>query len=425
MDLSPKKRKRTASPDDTEKRASSSKLRLEDVGSDDSEGAEYFMPNDHLTRSPSARPPRRDETYYLEDGSCIVLVDNVLFNVHRSILSKDGSLFATMLSLPQGQVVVEGCSDEHPIVLMDDAADEFRHFLRALYALPHELRDITSDVNVLIDIARISNKYAFKSLETWALDATHDYVTRKPSPILSSLPAPNKYRLTTADVVVDSDSEEGDTEADAENARSTALLSRLIRTAHMCQHDRLLESMIALMKPLMVGSLQYAHLAMRLADELDIRTLRGCAYLEVMHKTPLVPLPMTPATTRPPLPLAPTQRLRLLAGYYRLTRTWETLRGAAPHFDHASACGATWHQPGCTQSFNEFWREKTRGDGVLALGMADVIGRLKQIQRDFDRWGTAAYMHHDCRMAARRSIVDAVKKVEEALPDYFSDGFMD
>ena len=62
---------------------------------------------------------------------------------------------------------------------------------------------------------------------------------------------------------------------------------------------------------------------------------------------------------------------------------------------------------------------------MLALGMADVIGRLKQIQRDFDRWGTAAYMHHDCRMAARRSIVDAVKKVEEALPDYFSDGFMD
>ena len=87
MDLSPKKRKRTASPDDAEKRASSSKLRLEDVGSDDSEGAEYFIPNDHLTRSPSARAPRRDETYYLEDGSCIVLVDNVLFNVSAGVLS--------------------------------------------------------------------------------------------------------------------------------------------------------------------------------------------------------------------------------------------------------------------------------------------------------------------------------------------------
>jgi len=58
---------------------------------------------------------------------------------------------------------------------------------------------------------------------------------------------------------------------------------------------------------------------------------------------------------------------------------------------------------------------------VLVLGLADVLGRLKQVQRDYDRWGSATYMHHDCRMAAKRSIVDVIKTVEDALPDYFSE----
>lgn len=100
--------------------------------------------------------------------------------------------------------------------------------------------------------------------------------------------------------------------------------------------------------------------------------------------------------------------------------TWERLRTIPPHFDHAPSCGATWHQHGCTQSWLEFWKDKTRSDGVLALGLADVLGRLRQVQKDYDRWGSATYMHHDCRMAARKSIVQVIKNVEDALPDYFS-----
>jgi hypothetical protein len=39
----------------------------------------------------------------------------------------------------------------------------------------------------------VANKYSFKSLETWALDAIQEYVNRKPSPILSAIPSPNIY----------------------------------------------------------------------------------------------------------------------------------------------------------------------------------------------------------------------------------------
>lgn len=31
------------------------------------------------------------------------------------------------------------------------------------------------------------------------------------------------------------------------------------------------------------------------------------------------------------------------------------------------------------------------------------------------------YMAHDCKLAARRSLMDCIKTVEERLPDYFSD----
>ncbi|KAJ7069520.1 hypothetical protein C8F01DRAFT_1113027 [Mycena amicta] len=387
----------------------------------------------------------RDETYYLEDGSCIILVQDTLFNVHRTILSKDNSLFSSMFSLPQGQREVEGRSDDNPVILTGDTVDEFRHFLWALYALPPELKIIHSksaDITQLSDIARIANKYSFKSIETWSLDAIHEYVNLKPSPILTSIPHPNTYVFSPSTI--------GQSQME-----SNAQLTRLIRLAQLCSHEKLLSTMISLLRQLMSSSLQYAYLAMTLADELDLRVLRGAAYLEVMQKAVVVkrtkvdpikrkatlptppgsaaPAPIPPSQDNPAEPnegdlddegrlvITRAQQLRLLSGYYRLTKTWERLRITPPHFDHAPSCSATWHQHGCTQSWLEFWKDKTRGDAVLCLGLADVLGRLKQVQRDYDRWGSATYMHHDCRLAAKRSITDVLKSVEDALPDYFSE----
>ncbi|KAJ7486190.1 hypothetical protein B0H11DRAFT_2412319 [Mycena galericulata] len=420
------------------------------------------MSTENDAQVPSGSKPRfiHDDTYYLEDGSCIILVQNTLFNVHRTILSKDHSSFSAMFTLPQGDNEIEGRSDDNPIVLTGDTVPEFRHFLWALYALPPELRVIHSseaDLTQLMNIARIANKYSFKSLETWSLDAIQEYVDRKPSPILTSIPPPNSYTFSP-----NSPSTSMQTPGGSTPIESTAQLTRLIRLAQMCNHEKLLSTMIGLLRQLMSSSLQYAYLAMTLADELDLRALRGAAYLEVMQKAVVVKRakvdPLKPKPAPAPAPIAGpstvagaapapadpaadagteasegdvdeegrlvvnrAQQLRLLSGYYRLTGTWERLRTTPPHFDHAPSCGATWHQHGCTQSWLEFWKDKTRSDAVLVLGLADVLGRLRQVQRDYDRWGSATYMHHDCRMAAKRSITAVIKTVEDALPDYFSE----
>lgn len=264
--------------------------------------------------------------------------------------------------------------------------------------------------------------------------------------------------------------------------------------------------MINFLRELMQNSLQYAYLAMTLSDELGLKSLRGAAYLEVMHKAQIVrpleldiglgtpapsssssssssslsqpsattsstltvpntanstaithsagfnnlvigamanavaPLASTSSTglsSSPPnpnnsligrpltrlvsLPITPPQRLRLLTGYYRLSHTWDVLRTTPPAFEHAPSCATTWHQHGCTQAWQEFWKDKTaKSDAVLALGAADVLGKLKAIQKEYERWGSAAYMHNDCRVSARKKMVEVVQTVEDNLSVYFT-----
>ena len=304
-----------------------------------------------------------------------------------------------------------------------------------------------ADLNQLIDIARISNKYSFKSLETWSLDAIQEYVNRKPSPLITSIPtssyifSPSSSSSTTSTGSTSSMIKPISKIQEAHD--NTARLTQLIRLAQLCSHDRLLTTLVTLLRQLMSLNIQYAYLAMTLADELELRTLRGVAYLEVMSKSTIVPkvrnlseadigskeknilvmadtvIPDETEEGEDTPVLTSSQRLRLLSGYYRLTHTWDHLRTHPPPFDHAPTCGATWHQHGCTQSWVEFWKEKTKGDGVVGLGMADVLGRLRAVQKEFDRWGSATYMHHDCRMSARRGLAECVRKLEDSLPDYF------
>ncbi|KAG6848665.1 hypothetical protein H0H93_015036 [Arthromyces matolae] len=406
-----------------------------------------------MEKSSSTEVRKRDPEFYFEDGSCIFLVEDTLFNVHRTRLSNDSATsFSSMFSLPQGALEVEGKSDDNPIILTGDTPCEFRHFLWSFYALPPDINKACENLTKMIDIARVSNKYGFKNLETWALNTIHEYVNRKPSPILAAVPPAHTY-IFSSDAVkaktIDADT----------HAQSIEELTKLIRLAQLCNHEPLLTTMINHLKQLMSSSVQYAYLAMTLADELDIRSLRGVAYLEVMQKATVVkrtktdidlkamttPVSSTSASSSETLPFVPgtpsapaaaegtidedgrlvinrAQQLRLLTGYYRLTGTWERLRMTPPSFEHASTCGATWHQHGCTQSWVEFWKEKTRTDAVLALGLADVVGRLKQVHKEYERWGSAPYMHHDCRSTARKAILEMIKKIEEGLPDFFSDG---
>ncbi|KAF8555263.1 hypothetical protein OG21DRAFT_932211 [Imleria badia] len=363
--------------------------------------------------------PCRDPQFYLTDGSCVLRVGNTLFNVHRSTLSADSSSFSTLFTLPQGDIAVEGTSDDNPIVLHGDTPEEFRHFLWSLYALPHEImvaRDPRLDLDRFIDIAKVASKYSFKSIETWALDAIQEFIERKPSPLLDPVPIGFSF-------CADSPSS-----AFVESKRQ---ISRLVEVAQTCGHANLLETMITLLRQLMSASLHFSYLAMSLADDLNLRELRGLAYLEVLQRSVFIcghdengnilvegdVHESSDGLDR--LAVSPVQQVRLLSGYLRLSKAWERLRAIPIPFEHAPLCGTTWHQHGCTQSWADFWKEKMRSDGVLALGPANVIGKLQVILKEFDKWGSATYMHHECKSVAKRAIQDTIKHISDSLPDFF------
>ncbi|KAJ7348146.1 hypothetical protein DFH08DRAFT_867452 [Mycena albidolilacea] len=75
---------------------------------------------------------------YMEDGNCILCVQDILFKVNRHHPSprSEVTVFTDIFSLPPGTGVVEGKEDESPIRLTGDTVNEIRAFLSFSYASP-------------------------------------------------------------------------------------------------------------------------------------------------------------------------------------------------------------------------------------------------------------------------------------------------
>ncbi|KAF5357178.1 hypothetical protein D9756_006608 [Leucocoprinus leucothites] len=134
----------------------------------------------------------RDDQFYFEDGNCIIQVENRLFNdldalistphqLHRFILRRDSTVFQDMFLASKsieddpGTAVVEGTSDEHPIVC-DDTTESFRALCRVLYVGFNEFeagvdKTIANfTVEEFAHIASLAHKYQCEKIEPWALN---------------------------------------------------------------------------------------------------------------------------------------------------------------------------------------------------------------------------------------------------------------
>ncbi len=204
-----------------------------------------------------------------------------------------------------------------------------------------------AEVVKLVNIAKIAHKYCFKSLESWSCEAILNYVSRQPSPF--------------------------------NNTSNQEWIPMIIRLAHLCHQDRLLETSIQLMKQFIARSEVFLLIAMNLADELGITSLRGTAYFEALNRGHQFWMDCADVSQ--------AQRICLLYGYYRLSKEWERIRTVPPRFEHANSCGVTWHSNQCMTSWNDFWKKNTTSDVLMNLSLADVGGRLRLIVKELDRWG--------------------------------------
>ncbi|KII90658.1 hypothetical protein PLICRDRAFT_39239 [Plicaturopsis crispa FD-325 SS-3] len=321
----------------------------------------------------SPRPPVRDTKYYMEDGDCTILVENILFKVHRFLLSRDSSAFHDMFGLPgEHDKDAEGSSDENPVTLPGDTADEFRALMFILYALPHETQSYNTsqaDVEHLVVIARITNKYHFTSMAAWAFNALTDLVISHPSCIL----------------------------------RKSHYIERVVEVA-LLANDKLLQMACKLWtRKLRSGELP-AVPAIIFADKHNLPDLQGHAYYAeaISPRSVLLNLPESaiaaPSSTEQKL--SQEQRARLLSGYFALVRLSDNLPYRSPDFPRSPDCPAVHHAAHCSATFRIIWGQLASDTSVRRIPAADVRSKAARVHELMQTHQVVATMTLGCKATA-------------------------
>jgi len=257
---------------------------------------------------------------------------------------------------------------------------------------------MTDDANCmqLLHIARIAHKYQFKSIETWASTALSRYYSR-----IGAFEG-----LST----VSNDSDDANTPS----------LTQITELAGLCENRELLEAAVDKWKRLVSEGKDVA-LAIGLAERLNIRSLLGLAYHSMM-------LNGKSHWDSEPL-LARNQKVRLLAGYYSLSKLWESMPSQTPPLVHSVRCTS---QQRCNRSWVQLWRLiLEKGTGILPLQVGDLLGKLMLaescmkaiVEGEFAVAGIAADDVPCCKENALAATCAKVVEVRESLADHFTDDF--
>ncbi|KAJ7610589.1 hypothetical protein DFH06DRAFT_1246149 [Mycena polygramma] len=289
----------------------------------------------------------RDPVYYDEDGNCVIRVENVLFKTYRFLLERESEVLADMFRLPQGAMVVEGTTDDSPIVLAGDKAAQFRAFLRFSLAsgMATQITTITiADMEDVAHLAHFSNKYLIASWRQWAIAA----LVHCCRVIDAGVPLP-----------------------------SAALASAML----IAREDPVLSSAIS-----RAWKFRLENGIMDFSDALDAGEAAGNRdFLTDVYYLALTRKPMgggAPSSTQfPHAHLRPAHVRRLLAGSYSLTMLWMYLSDNPPDYElpavNRSPCG---NHASCIEAWKTLWRTQMHSEWVDRFNPADVLGRLQHFE---------------------------------------------
>jgi len=239
----------------------------------------------------------------------------------------------------------------------------------------------------LFHLARITHKYQFRSIESWAINALTTCYTRPIHPSFDEADGPSLLQIT--------------------------------ELAALCEQRELLDAAIVRWKRLL-GEGKDVALAVGVSERLDLRGLLGLSYYSMLLKG-RDQWEADPLLTR-------SQRVRLLSGHYALGRLWERLPNEPPMLTHSTRCtgGSTVR---CNQAWGALWKSVLdMGKQVLPLQYADVLGKLMLaesvvkalVEKEIPTQGMLDGMPW-CKDNGLTVIRLKVKEIEESLADYFSD----
>lgn len=345
-------------------------LDIEDDAKIASGSGEPPKEGDDARRTPPSKLPefKPSPEFWFEDGNIVLLVHDTFFKVHRSRLCCDGSIFATMFTLPQGESRnVDGQSASMPIRFADKPR-RFTALLWALYALPAELRSINHSAEncmKLIDIATAAQKYAFKTTEEWALSCLVDLV--KTSNHLGERKI-NPWRI--------------------------------FALATLCNSEELRQAMIdKIRERASQGKLQYSWVV-TIGEALNIPELLGAGYYEIVIQKP--------QHWNPDGKLNEAMMQKLYIGFCKLVTFKDTLFSTPmPIANHQ--CPLDPNQ--CRARWNLLWKEGQQ-EGTERIPSVHVLGHLKSFADYLRR--SRAYPG-PCHPAWVASVEAKIKELEDPL----------
>ncbi|GBE89324.1 hypothetical protein SCP_1503320 [Sparassis crispa] len=106
--------------------------------------------------------PQQDAEFWFEDGSIVLIAQDIAFRVHRGVLSRHSEVFRDLLKVPGKQEEKFGC----PFVHLSDSPADLRSLLRVLYdgAVSHLDLETPLEFAEVATLVRLSHKYGIKSL---------------------------------------------------------------------------------------------------------------------------------------------------------------------------------------------------------------------------------------------------------------------
>ncbi|KAK7002272.1 BTB domain-containing protein [Favolaschia claudopus] len=335
----------------------------------------------------------RDEKYYFEDGDLVLRAGTTLFRVHKFLLSRDSSMFKDMFLIPAGSEsaasAADGSKDETPLAV-SDSAESFRALLWVLYALPPELQAYLSsdknavDLDRLLLVAEITNKYHFTSIEDWSLQVIRTVVPKL------------KFTLPTSILLVRALTL-------AERFSDSALIDTvltawesLVRT--VSKPEELIT--IPNTHPWLTAFACYAQIsAMKLKRYPLTRdlTLEGCDGLSSTHIT------------------------KLLFGRWSLEAEVTRLASSPPILPRTGCAHPASHEDDCVAQWRKAWADAANSKAVAALESTDLLGRLKAVQTHLAALNTRKSSHNGpCYRTNREAAISTlIARKKRTLHEHF------
>ena len=123
------------------------------------------------------------------------------------------------------------------------------------------------------------------------------------------------------------------------------------------------------------------------------------------------------------------QRVRLLAGYYALSKLWDALPSQPPPLTHTARCTS---QQRCAKAWGALWRTVLETGTQVMPGLAreDVLGKIMLaesmmkalVEKEIPSQGFLHGMPH-CKESALMATSMRIREIKESLADYFTDDF--